>query len=380
MMAKWFKDGIDLSKKLAGLGCALLLVCMIVAAWNIIPTATSAACRDHLKAELAAEPTSGDHEGKLRIAAVYPAKVSLGSQICIVVAGVSAKAGGAQANPPQPADIALFLNDERTRLSAKADAVPGPQLLIYPFGEHTDASTDTAKFWRGLLAGKTKAGTMELSVGISKTQSSAPMAVATSPIDFVVYNIWILAIGVAAMVVLIAAFVVFAANSTVLRDSATTDAAGKPNGTYSLGRTQMALWLGLSIAGFVFLWLTLGFYRNVITSSVLVLLGINGVTGLAAMLIKPAGKDSEPAKPADTAQPADLAKKTGFLEDLVCDGEGAKLQRIQMIVWTFILAIIFVWNVVWNFIFVEFDTNLLLLMGIASSTYLGFKTQEKEKT
>ena len=48
-----------------------------------------------------------------------------------------------------------------------------------------------------------------------------------------------------------------------------------------------------------------------------------------------------------------------------------------MIVWTSILAIIFIWNVVWNFAFVDFDTNLLLLMGIASSTYLGFKTQEK---
>jgi hypothetical protein len=31
-----------------------------------------------------------------------------------------------------------------------------------------------------------------------------------------------------------------------------------------------------------------------------------------------------------------------------------------------------------NFVFVDFDTNLLLLMGIASSTYLGFKTQEKK--
>ena len=67
-----------------------------------------------------------------------------------------------------PADIALHLNDERTKLSAKADAVPGPQLVIYPFGEHTDATTDAAKFWRALLAGKTKGGTMDLSVAVSR--------------------------------------------------------------------------------------------------------------------------------------------------------------------------------------------------------------------
>jgi hypothetical protein len=62
--------------------------------------------------------------------------------------------------------------------------------------------------------------------------------------------------------------------------------------------------------------------------------------------------------------------------DILCDSQGAKLQRIQMVIWTCILGIIFTWNVVWNFVFVDFDTNLLLLMGIASSTYLGFKTQE----
>jgi hypothetical protein len=34
------------------------------------------------------------------------------------------------------------------------------------------------------------------------------------------------------------------------------------------------------------------------------------------------------------------------------------------------------WNVLWSFTFVNFDTNLLLLIGVAQSMYLGFKTQE----
>jgi hypothetical protein len=42
----------------------------------------------------------------------------------------------------------------------------------------------------------------------------------------------------------------------------------------------MAVWLVLTTAGFIFLWLTLGFYVNVITPAILVLLGINTVTGL----------------------------------------------------------------------------------------------------
>jgi hypothetical protein len=352
---------------LAALGCFLLLACMVWTAMEIVPTATSATCRENLKAELAAEPTNSDNDGQLRIAGVFPKKVSLGSQLCVVVAGVAAKASGAQANP-SPADVMLYLNEERTKLSAKADGISGPQLLIYQFGEHNDASTDAAKFWRGLLAGKTRNGTTELSVGVSKMQSSGPTAIAPTTIDFVVYKIGILLLGAAAMLVLVAAFVVFATYSTVLRDSAHVNAQGQPDGTFSLGRTQMALWLGLSVGGFIFLWLTLGFYVNVITSAILVLLGINGATGLAAILID---------KPSDPANPPPVRTSTGFVEDLVCDSEGAKLQRIQMIVWTSILAIIFIWNVVWNFAFVDFDTNLLLLMGIASSTYLGFKTQEK---
>jgi hypothetical protein len=40
------------------------------------------------------------------------------------------------------------------------------------------------------------------------------------------------------------------------------------------------------------------------------------------------------------------------------------------------LAVISAWNVVWNFVFVDFDTNLLLLMGIANAMYLGFRQAE----
>ncbi len=123
-------------------------------------------------------------------------------------------------------------------------------------------------------------------------------------------------------------------------------------------------------------------YLHVITTAVLVLLGINGATGLAAIVIDQP-KTAAAAPAAQGAQGAQAvaapAARTslGFIEDLICDAEGAKLQRLQMVIWTCVLAVIFVWNVVGNFVFADFDTNLLLLMGIASSTYLGFKMQEK---
>lgn len=367
-------NGIAWSKGLAGLGCVLLLGCIIWTARESMPVVTADACQTKLAAELAAPASDDDNAGKLRIAGRFPNQVTLGSRLCVVVAGVAAKPATPPSSPPAQADIMLYLNNERTLLSEKADSVPGPQLLIFPFGEHVDATTEPSKFWRGLVAGKTTNGSMQLSVGVSKTQGSAPSSPPVKAIEFVVYKKPILALGAVAMAVLVVAFGFFAASTTVLRDTPTTDDAGKPNGTYSLGRTQMALWLVLSVAGFIFLWLTLGFYLNVITNGILILLGINSVTGLAAILIdQPPVRANQPA--ADAVAPVRTTQ--GFLEDLVCDQDGAKLHRLQMMIWTCILAVIFAWNVVWNFVFVNFDTNLLLLMGIVSGTYLGFKPREK---
>jgi hypothetical protein len=378
-------NAMSWAKALAAIGSVLLIACIVWTAREAPAPVTSIECRDNLKAELATDPTKKeqndrDNAGALRVAGVWPKSVTLGSRLCVVVAGVAA----APAGPQKPGDAAtpavgvnLYLNEAPTKLSAKAEPAPGPQLLIYEFGEHTDASSDEGKFWRSLLAGKTMNGVMELSVGVSKSQSSAPAALAPGNIDLVVYKTRILAVGGLAMFILLVAFVVFAANSTVLRDTADYNNLTGPTGTYSLGRTQMALWLVLSVAGFIFLWLTLGFYLHVITSAVLVLLGINGATGLAAIVIdKP--KPAAPLAQGAQAVAAPAARTSlGFIEDLICDSEGAKLQRLQMVIWTCVLAVIFVWNVVGNFVFADFDTNLLLLMGIASSTYLGFKMQEK---
>jgi hypothetical protein len=368
------------AKTLAAIGSVLLIFCIVWMAREIPPPVTSIGCRESLKVELADQTQKDrDNAGNLRIVGVSPKSVTLGNRLCVVVAGVAAAPTEAQkASATAPASVAvnLFLNEEVTKLSAKAAPVPGPQMLPYQFGEHTDASSDEGKFWRGLLAGKTIDGVMALSVGVSTTQSSAPTALAPDNIELVVYKTKVLAVGGLAMFILLVAFVVFAANSTVLRDTPDFGPNG-PTGTYSLGRTQMALWLVLSVAGFIFLWLTLGFYLHVITSAVLVLLGINGATGLAAIVIdKP--KPAAPAAQGAQAVAAPAARTSlGFIEDLICDSEGAKLQRLQMVIWTCVLAVIFVWNVVGNFVFADFDTNLLLLMGIASSTYLGFKMQEK---
>jgi len=408
-----------LAKVLGILGGVGFLICVLWTGYESVNTASLADCRAELSALPASGATADDEKGALRIVDVRPQTVHLSGRLCLLVAGVATKATDTQTDADSsrsPVEIALFLNDRRLPQTIKAAATPRPQILVFEFGQTIDATSDEGKFWRGLLAGHTKNGVMQIRVGVAKSASGTPEAIAAKSVEFLVYLVPILALGGLSMALLVAAFIIFAANSTVLRDSTLTirnsprmaqaraalaaartdlnadqnDAtrqarfneaeatvqalqaiADQPAGTFSLGRTQMALWLGLATAGFVFLWLTLGFYLNVITSSILVLLGINGATGLAAAVMdQPVTAGAAPAQ----------TQSKSFFSDLMYDGDGPKLQRIQMAIWSCILAVIFVWNAIANFVFVEFDTYLLLLMGIANSTYLGFKTQEKPKT
>lgn len=140
-----------------------------------------------------------------------------------------------------------------------------------------------------------------------------------------------------------------------------------PVGPYSLGRTQMAVWFFLVIVGFIFIGMSLGQYQNLVTEGTLVLLGISSLTGLAAIQIT-----------GDKA--ADRTHRNFFRDILGNDAGELQLQRIQSVAWTLVLGPIFVWTAYYDFRFVSFDTNLLPLMGIAQSFYIGFKFQEESKT
>ncbi|ESX78131.1 MULTISPECIES: hypothetical protein [unclassified Mesorhizobium] len=145
-------------------------------------------------------------------------------------------------------------------------------------------------------------------------------------------------------------------------EAAKTGNVEQPVGPYSLARTQMAFWMFLTVTGFIFIWLTMGIYLGLITGGILVLLGINATSGMAAISLSD-GSD-------------ETSTTDSFFLDILSDGKGPVLHRIQAVAWTCILGILFIWNVVWSFTFVNFDTNLLLLVGVAQSMYVGFKWKE----
>lgn len=52
--------------------------------------------------------------------------------------------------------------------------------------------------------------------------------------------------------------------------------------------------------------------------------------------------------------------------------------RLQIVIWTLVLAVVFVVSVAVSLEMPTFDAKLLALMGISSGTYLGFKFPEQQ--
>lgn len=231
-----------------------------------------------------------------------------------------------------------------------------------------------------------------------------------------------------------------AASSNLLRD---TTARRNPSGRYpfSLALCQMAFWLFILIASFLFLWVVTGEY-NTMTASELTLLGISASTGLAAVFINQVVSPCEPStlslaelqerdvevisetrKTAETAlaealqalnskreqlanplDPAAAKKEIAsatkdvdrlrqrvvelkereryfssggrvkqFFLDLLQERSSVDFHRFQMMTWTVILGVVFIFGVFQQLAMPKFDTTLLILMGISNGTYLGFK-------
>ena len=211
----------------------------------------------------------------------------------------------------------------------------------------------------------------------------------------------------------------------MLRDG---PALGPIRQTYSLARAQMAWWFVLILLGYVFVWLITG-DRDTIPASLLGLMGISAVTAVAAVAMDPgtgsravslrasidadiAAIDESLARiaadvTADASSP-DLIKileKTrnqqqrarnalvaraasltavvpsrGWWRDLVTDDRGGvALDRVQILVWTVVLGLIFLWSVLLELTMPEFSGTLLALMGISSGTYIGFKLPATKK-
>ncbi|SDO60133.1 hypothetical protein [Afipia sp. GAS231] len=204
-----------------------LLICMGCILYDRTHADSFVNCAGKFPTRNASEPAkSGDDEaGVLRIVDFWPQPVGVSDGICIVVAGVAKKTADAEADAKRArVEIPLLLNNVPVPLAYKptAKASSEPQTLMYEFSRSDSAKSGSSTFWRDLLAGRAREGTPKFGVSISRAGDNTSGPSATRAIEITVYSIPILLSGAAATVLLTAAFVIFAANSTVLRDSTIT--------------------------------------------------------------------------------------------------------------------------------------------------------------
>jgi hypothetical protein len=176
--------------------------------------------------------------------------------------------------------------------------------------------------------------------------------------------------------------------TNMLRDTTRPAAAGERR-PYSLGRCQMAFWFFLVVATYVLIYLITGDY-GALTASALGLIGISSVTALGSIAVDVVNT-VKPVAPAPAAAPAAavaaapanaataIVKALPFFQDLLGTDDGNSLHRLQMMIWTVVLGVIFVTSVWSEFAMPAFSTEVLALMGISGGTYIGFKLPEKPK-
>lgn len=214
-------------------------------------------------------------------------------------------------------------------------------------------------------------------------------------------------VGIA--VVLFALLILAGKGSAMLRDA--FPPPGKEFAPFSLARTQMAWWFFNIATAFLLIWAATGAI-DTLTPQLLMLMGISAGTALASAAVDSnkrgeaqaalekarlaqQGADSqlrlapaephleEKAKQANDDLTAAQKRLDGpqpgtFLSDLLTDANGYSLHRLQVMVWTIVLTIVF-WASVWSDLAMpEFSETLLGLMGISSGTYIGFKLPEKQ--
>ncbi len=192
---------------------------------------------------------------------------------------------------------------------------------------------------------------------------------------------------------------------------------------YSLARSQFFFWLIIIFFSMVYIWA----FKDALaepTGTILLLLGLSGGTFYISNLIDKSGNSTAlapvapaavPGAPPISSDPAAVISSTTqtatpvlspitgapiapqtitqltnylktrnpaessyytFISDILNDGKGISLHRLQLVLFTAFLGIDFIWQVMYGLSLPQFSQTLMTLMGISSVTYAGMKTNE----
>lgn len=295
--------------------------------------------------------------------------------------------------------------------------------------------SDSRDAWQNFLS-RPKKETLSVNASVGP-EGKSPLKDA-KPFFLRVYSEVLFKVGVALFLAIVLGFLIAAKTTTIIRDSGPPNPVGGPrNRPYSLARAQVAWWFFIVLGSFLFIGLVT-WDLDTITSSSLVLLGIGTGTALGAAMVdankrESSDSDLETLKPKEAKLTASIAElKTtiinaekialggdpslaaslasrrtelatleaeleqvrsqvnnaasglqkpeseGPIMDLLSDVNGVTFHRFQIVVWTIVLGMIFIYSVWTSLTMPQFSDTLLALMGISAGTYVGFKIPERQ--
>jgi hypothetical protein len=364
----------------------------------------------------------------MRVRAVRPDRIGIGETLYLDIDSLSE---AVKRDRVDPHDFVLYLNGLPLWNVHGRLVNPTSGTLAFRL-EDADSSRDA---WVSLLGSPKSLLRHGIAVGAGhgQEQELAPAEDIPPYLTLTIVQVSHLVIAAVLLVGLLVGFVVLARRSNIVCDPSPPFPPPKEKKPFSLSRLQMAVRFFLVLGAFIFL--------NLVTHSVdtlnqqaLILIGIGTGTALGAALVdnsKRADRNSRldelepsaaaleaeieelrkagPQEPIDPKSglytaaalpPVQLAEKQaklaamtreieeiklertspvseGFFQDILSDSGGVSFHRFQMMSWTIVLALVFIYSVWERLAMPEFSVLLLSLMGISAGTYLGFKVPEK---
>ena len=294
--------------------------------------------------------------------------------------------------------------------------------------ERADTSHEA---WVTVLGRPTSRGKKDIAVGVGYGNAPAlgsvnqnpPRVTLTLAGRFELFSVSLI------MLLFVVGFLSLVRRSNIIRDASPPFPPAGYTKPYSLSRFQMAVWFFLVLGAYVFLSL-ITHSMSSLNEQALILIGIGTGTALGAAVVDNSKRSKRESQIADlvperdrlqaeiqalqnaTVQARDVAAadvpnlpsvqlaekraklkviedqiqqleqsrtapvSKGFLNDILSDGGGISLHRFQMVAWTIVLGLFFIYAVWDRLTMPQFTPTLLALMGISAGTYLGFKVPE----
>lgn len=182
--------------------------------------------------------------------------------------------------------------------------------------------------------------------------------------------------------------IVIASRSAMLRNEvfsqenyftiAAANNVAKPKPAFSLSRTQLAFWTVIISSTFIYVVIYASSGSSIVIPEIppvnLILIGIAAGTTVIGKVIDNSQKDNAGGTISQQDWPS-----SGFLTDIISDENGISIHRLQNVIWTAIVGVIYIYYVIINSKIPDgtiINNDLLGLMGISAGTYLGLKTTE----